>query len=245
MKKNVNNAFYDELHQMWLNAEDHPIAVLRSENRLRNPWISRVIEKELGGQARVLDVGCGGGLLTNHLAKEGYEVSGIDLSKASLDVAEQSDPTNSAKYLCANACELPFDDGSFDVVCAMDLLEHVEHPELVISEAARVLRPRGIFFFHTFNRTLLSYLLAIKALEWFIPNAPKDIHIYNLFIKPKELQKLCQQVGMKVESMNGVRPCLTAKVVKQVLFEKRVTEDFIFEFCKSLKAGYCGYAISQ
>ncbi len=95
-KRPINNAFYDDLGNMWNTANDHPIALLRAENALRNPWIQKVLEENNYSGAKVLDIGCGGGLLTNYLARKGHEVSGIDLSTKSLDIAKEFDQTKSA-----------------------------------------------------------------------------------------------------------------------------------------------------
>ncbi|HEY4254745.1 MAG TPA: bifunctional 2-polyprenyl-6-hydroxyphenol methylase/3-demethylubiquinol 3-O-methyltransferase UbiG, partial [Chlamydiales bacterium] len=178
----INNAFYDELGSEWLNRFDHPIALLRAENRTRVPWIVNEIGERVMGPAKVLDVGCGAGLLTNQLSLEGHTVSGVDLSDSSLEVAKRTDTTQNVQYLKANAYCLPFPNETFDVVSAMDVLEHVEEPNCLIAEASRVLKPNGVFFFHTFNRNLLSYLLIIKGVEWCVKNAPKNMHVYPLFI---------------------------------------------------------------
>ncbi len=197
-KCGINNAYYDDLDEKWNSASDHPIALLRAENHLRNPWIADVIHKKNPGPSKVLDIGCGAGFLTNALARKGHFVSGIDLSVQSLAIAKKGDSTESVEYKCASAYKLPFDDMSFDAVCAMDLLEHVENPTLVIEEASRVLKKNGLFFFHTFNRNLLSYLIVIKGLDWCFSNAPKNIHVYPLFIKPEEMRDICSQKGLTV-----------------------------------------------
>ncbi len=239
--KVINNAFYEELNEDWYTAYDHPIALLRAENAVRNPWILEEIGKRCGLNARVLDIGCGGGLLTNTLAKEGHVVTGIDLSETSLEIAKAHDQLNQVTYLKADAYHLPFKEESFDAVCAMDVLEHVEHPERVIAEASRVLKPNGIFFFHTFNRNLLSYLFIIKGVEWCVKNTPKNMHVYSLFIKPKQLRLFCESSDFHVEKFVGLRPCLTRSFFQMVL-QRRVPPNFSFCFSKSLSTGYCGIA---
>ena len=159
MEERINNDFYEELGDGWYTATDHPIALLRAENKVRVPWIL----SEIGPRKTVLDIGCGAGILTNALAEKGHTVHGIDLSERSLQVAKTRDATQSVVYKQASGYSLPYPAQTFDVVCAMDLLEHVEEPQKIIAEASRVLKPNGLFFFHTFNRNLLSYLLIIKA----------------------------------------------------------------------------------
>ncbi len=237
-RKTINNDFYEELGDQWYTAFDHPIALLRAENAVRIPWIL----KEIGKNKTVLDVGCGGGLLTNALAKEGHTVFGIDLSSTSLEMAKQHDETKRVSYTTANAYSLPYPDKSFDVVCAMDVLEHVDHPSKLISEASRVLKPGGLFFFHTFNRNLLSYLLVIKGVEWCVPNVPKNMHVYHLFIKPDELAKMCLENELQIKKMDGFRPQIFSWAAIQMLFTRKISPKFSFCFSKNLSSGYCGYA---
>src|SRR4051812_32132541 len=160
----VNNELYHALGDRWYRAQDDPVALLRAESRLRNPWVAQEIEHTFGdARCRVLDIGCGGGFLSNYLGQLGHEVTGLDVSLDALRVASAHDHSGAVHYMRGEALELPFADSSFDVVCAMDFLEHVEDPERAIAEAARVLKPSGMFFFHTFNRNLLSWLVIIKG----------------------------------------------------------------------------------
>lgn len=238
----INNDFYEDLNSLWYKGgEDHPIALLRAENRVRSPWVAKMIEKKGKPSSKILDVGCGAGLLSNFLALLGHRVEGIDLSSKSLKVAKERDVTKSVNYRIGNAMEMPFDDASFDVVCAMDLLEHVDEPAKVIAESARILKPGGLFFFHTFNRNLLSRLMIIKAVEWFIPKTPKNMHVYDLFIKPQELENMCQKSGFIKPQFVGLRPDLLSKGVWRMVLKQRVESDFTFKFCKSLSTGYCGF----
>ncbi len=238
----INNSFYEALGDKWYTASDHPIALLRAENTLRAPWVIEEVKKQLGAHAKCLDMGCGGGFLSNALAASGFDVTGIDLCKVSLDVARKYDQTRSVKYLEGNACHLPFEDGSFDVVLAMDILEHVDTPLQLIKEAARVLKPNGLFFFHTFNRNFLSYLVAIKGMEWFVENTPKNIHVYPLFIKPCELKSMCKEEGLDVMKLMGFSPKVCSLAFWKMLYRGKVPSDFSFHFTKSLATGYCGYA---
>lgn len=238
----INNAFYDDLDQMWLESTDHPIALLRAENALRNPWIQQTIVKTFNYPAKVLDIGCGGGYLTNYLARKGHIVSGVDLSEKSLAIAKKYDETKSVDYRRASAYELPFGEETFDAVSAMDLLEHVENPAQVVKEASRVLKKGGLFFFHTFNRNFLSYFMIIKGVEWCFANAPKNMHVYPLFIKPEEIKDICENHALNVEEIKGVRPDFSQKAFWKLVLTKRVSEDFRFVFTNSLKTGYSGYA---
>lgn len=239
-EKSINNEFYDTLNAQWLTAEDHPIALLRAENKIRNPWILKTIEDEKKGSLSILDIGCGAGFLSNYLAEKGHFVTGIDLSEKSLEIAKKK--KTGATYILANALSLPFQDASFDVISAMDLLEHVENPSKVIEEASRVLKPNGLFFFHTFNRNLLSYLLIIKGVDWFVKNAPKDMHVYSLFIKPEELKSMMQKQELSLGSIQGLVPDPFSKGFWRMLSQKVVKDDFRFKFAKNLQTGYIGWA---
>ena len=240
--KTINNQFYDDLKEEWYYREDHPIALLRQENKIRNPWILSVLENYFPGQKlKVLDIGCGGGFLTHELAKK-HHVFGVDLSTESLKIAKAFDVTQSINYQKQDAMQLEFEDKQFDAVFAMDLLEHVPHPEKVIQEAKRVLKKGGLFFFHTFNRNWLSYLLIIKGVELFVPHAPKEMHVYSLFIKPKELKEMLKNNNFQIEDLKGFGPKILSYGIVDLLWQKKVTSRFQFQFSSSCLTGYIGFA---
>lgn len=244
-RKQINNAFYETLQDKWFWETAHPIALLRAENAIRNPWILETIQRRFSGPCKVLDVGCGAGFLTHPLSLAGHAVTGVDLSPSTLQAARSSDSTDRVEYLEAAAESLPFENETFDVVCAMDLLEHVERPQKVIQEASRVLKSSGLFFFHTFNRTFWSWLLVIKGVEWGVKNTPPNMHVYRLFITPKELQQICQSSHLEVSLLRGLRPIFTPSHLAHFLFKGAVPEDFSFAFTPSLKTGYLGFATKQ
>jgi len=235
----INNEFYNQLN--WLRS-DHPVGLLRAENAIRTPWVANEIRTRFGNAAAVLDIGCGAGFLTNPLAKHGHKVTGIDLSASSLEAARQNDVTQSVNYIQADAYDLPFKKAEFDIVCAMDVLEHVEAPDRLVAEASRVLRPGGLFFFHTFNRNWLTYLVVIKGVEWCVKNAPKNMHVYPLFIKPHELEKSCRNCSLKVVDLRGLAPNPFTKAFWRMLWQREVPADFQFRFTRSCSTGYCGIA---
>lgn len=241
----INNDYYHELGEKWYRSHDDPIALLRAEAQLRNPWIIRRIHEFFSykaGQIRVLDVGCGAGFLSNKLAEENFDVTAVDLSASSLEVARQRDHTRKVKYLQADAYSLPFENDTFDVVTSTDFLEHVSEPKKVLSEVARVLQPSGFFFFHTFNKNWLSRLMVIKSLEWFIKNTPEHLHVYDLFIKPKDLRTWLENENMRVIEMHGVRPRLLQMPVLKLLFSGEVDPRFKFKWSSSMAVSYLGVA---
>jgi 2-polyprenyl-6-hydroxyphenyl methylase / 3-demethylubiquinone-9 3-methyltransferase len=240
----VNNEIYHELGERWYKAKDDPIALLRAESRARNGWIAEQLESHFPkATARVLDVGCGAGFLANDLARRGFQISGLDASENSLAVARKYDATGTVQYQAGDAYHLPYADGSFEAVCAMDFLEHIEEPEKVIAEIARVLTPHGLFFFHTFNRNFLAWLIVIKGVEWVVKNTPKDLHILKLFIKPAELKAMCEASGLRVEALHGFMPKITRRAFWRLIVTGVVDDDFEFQFSKSTLTGYAGFAV--
>ena len=129
----------------------------------------------------------------------------------------------------------------FDVVTCMDFLEHVSQPEVVLKEIARVLKPGGTFFFHTFNRNWLAWLVVIKGVEWFVKNTPKHLHILEMFIKPSELMKMMKPLGFKLRDLRGLRPQLNYSFLK-MLFYGKVDDDFKFIWTRSTWMSYTGWA---
>jgi 2-polyprenyl-6-hydroxyphenyl methylase/3-demethylubiquinone-9 3-methyltransferase len=238
----VNNDIYAKLGDRWYEADDDPVALLRAEAALRNPWVAEQIAENLGpSPCSVLDIGCGGGFLANYLAGVGHRVTGLDADSSSLAVAADHDKTATVAYACADARSLPYADGSFQVVCAMDFLEHIDEPEQVIAEAARVLAPGGLFFFHTFNRNWLAWLVVIKGVEWFVKNTPVDMHVLRLFLKPDEVTAMCRSHGLTPITVVGSRPKLGAPFWT-MLRTRVVPRDFAFTFTRGTRLGYSGYA---
>lgn len=237
----VNNRIYAELNERWYDAHDDPVALLRAEARHRNPWIAEQIHARLGPDRAVLDLGCGAGFLANDLALHRHRVVGLDTSPESLAIAAAHDATHRVRYELGDARALPYRDASFDVVCAMDFLEHVEQPERVVAEAARVLVPGGLFFFHTFDRSAWSWLVVIKGVEWFVRNTPRDLHVLRLFIRPAELAAMCRAHGLAMAELHGSRPRLRFPLIRMLLTGV-VGDDVEFQFTRSLRLGYAGFA---
>lgn len=244
--RGVNNAFYDSLGERWYEAYDDPVALLRAEGRLKNPWVlERIAAAFPGRSCRVLDVGCGAGFLGNALSLAGHRAEGVDLSRGSLEVARGRDATGRSLWRVADAYRLPYRDGAFDAAAALDFLEHVDRPGDVIAEAARVLKPGGLFFFHTFNRSLLSWLVVIKGLEWFVRNTPERMHVLPLFIKPREMEAHCRRAGLAPAEWTGMRPRPETRAFWKMLRTGRVPADFEFRFTPSLAIAYLGVAVKS
>ncbi len=177
---------------------------LHDINPLRLAFIERYVS--LAGQ-RIVDVGCGGGILTEGLARQGAEALGIDLSADLIDVADLHalESGVNAQYQKISAEALAKQQpGSFDHVTCMEMLEHVPDPGSIISACASLVKPGGMVFFSTLNRKRKAYALAIVAAEHVLRMLPKGTHDYKKFIKPSELSQSARSVGLELQGMVGI-----------------------------------------
>ena len=208
---NANNvdpaelAKFSELaHRWWdVNSEFRP---LHQINPLRLDWIQTLAA--LKGK-QVLDVGCGGGILSDAMARVGAHVTGIDLATKSLKVAqlhalETQTPNVSYREVSAEAlaAEKP---ASFDVVTCMEMLEHVPVPASVVQACATLVKPGGWVFFSTLNRNPQSFLFAIVGAEYVLNLLPKGTHEYAKFIRPSELASFCRDAGLQTQASRGLQ----------------------------------------
>jgi 2-polyprenyl-6-hydroxyphenyl methylase/3-demethylubiquinone-9 3-methyltransferase len=173
-----------------------------------NPLRIRFIQDyaEIQGK-RIVDVGCGGGILTEGLAKLGADALGIDLSEDLIDIADlhglESGVKASYKKISAEALAEQEPEG-FDHVTCMEMLEHVPDPGSIIAACAKMVKPGGMVFFSTLNRVPKAYLLAIVAAEHVLKMVPKGTHEYKTFIKPSELSQTARQAGLELQGMVGI-----------------------------------------
>ena len=158
-----------------------------------NPLRMSFIEKHTGlANKKVLDVGCGGGILTEALAKAGADATGIDLAEAPLEVAKQHAKQQgfNIDYRYESVAELSKKHaGEFDVIACLEMLEHVPDPAAIIKECVKLLKPNGHIFFSTINRNLKAYLFAILGAEYILRIMPKGTHSYDKLIRPAELEQ--------------------------------------------------------
>jgi 2-polyprenyl-6-hydroxyphenyl methylase/3-demethylubiquinone-9 3-methyltransferase len=197
-------AKFSELAHRWWDPESE-FRPLHQINPLRLDWIQSL--NPLSGQ-RVLDVGCGGGILSDAMARAGAQVTGIDLATKALKVAqlhalEAQTPNVNYREISAEALaqEAP---GSFDTVTCMEMLEHVPNPASVVRACASLVKPGGWVFFSTLNRNPKSFLLAIVGAEYVLNMLPKGTHEYAKFIRPSELAGDCRQSGLEVKESRGM-----------------------------------------
>ena len=177
---------------------------LHEINPLRLEWIDR--HAQLAGKD-VIDVGCGGGILAEAMARRGARVTGIDLSDKALRVAELHlhESKLDIAYQKAMAEEFAAQHpGAFDVVTCMELLEHVPQPESMVAACTRLARPGGQVFFSTINRNPKAYLFAVIGAEYVLNLLPKGTHDYLRFIKPSELSRWSRAAGLRPEELIGM-----------------------------------------
>ena len=175
-----------------------------------NPPRLRYIEQCSGGLTgkQVLDVGCGGGILTEALAAKGADAIGIDLADASLEVARLHGLESGivAQYRNVPAEQLAHEQPeSFDVVCCLEMLEHVPQPAQTIAACAQLARPGGTVVFSTINRNPKAYALTILGAEYVMNLIPRGTHDYAKFIRPSELAQWARNAGLEVAGIKGLR----------------------------------------
>lgn len=195
--------FSDLAHRWWdKTSEFRP---LHEINPLRLNWIDSLAS--LSG-ARVLDVGCGGGILSDAMARKGADVLGIDLATKSLRVAqlhalEAQTPRVAYREVSVEALALE-QPGAYDTVTCMEMLEHVPDPASVVAACAQLVRPGGWVFFSTLNRNAKAFALAIVGAEYVLGMLPRGTHEYARFIRPSELATACRGAGLELVQLRGL-----------------------------------------
>jgi len=194
--------FNDLAHRWWdPNSEFKP---LHDINPLRLDHIDARVG--LNGK-QALDVGCGGGILSESMASRGARVTGIDLGEKPLGVARLHllESGLSVDYRAIAAEDLAIEaPGTFDVVTCMEMLEHVPHPATTVAACAALVRPGGNLFFSTLNRNPKSFLFAIIGAEYVLKLLPRGTHDYAKFITPAELARMCRQAGLDPADVTGM-----------------------------------------
>jgi 2-polyprenyl-6-hydroxyphenyl methylase/3-demethylubiquinone-9 3-methyltransferase len=194
--------FSDLAHRWWdPTSEFRP---LHEINPLRLEWINARAPLR---DKTVLDIGCGGGILSESMAKKGAKVTGIDLSEKALKVADlHSLETGIAvRYEMIAAEELAErEPGHYDVVTCMEMLEHVPDPAAIVLACAKLVKPGGHVFFSTLNRNPKSYLFAVIGAEYLLRMLPRGTHDYTKFITPAELAQFIRNAGLNVDALKGM-----------------------------------------
>ena len=196
--------FSDLAHRWW--DKESEFRPLHQINPLRLAWIENIVP--IKGK-RILDVGCGGGILADAMARSGAEVLGIDLSVKALRVAQLhalEAQTQGVEYREISAEALADEQpGSFDVVTCMEMLEHVPDPLLVVKACEALVKPGGLVFFSTINRNAKAYLFAIVGAEYVLNLLPRGTHDYAKLIKPSELAGYCRTSNLDLLHTKGLQ----------------------------------------
>jgi 2-polyprenyl-6-hydroxyphenyl methylase / 3-demethylubiquinone-9 3-methyltransferase len=228
----TDNVHPQEIHKFGSMAErwwdeQGEFKTLHDINPLRLEFIQRYAALE--GQ-RYVDVGCGGGILTEALARHGADATGIDLSEDLIDVADLHGLESgiSVHYQKISAEELASQQPeSFDHVTCMEMLEHVPNPGSIINACATLVKPGGMVFFSTLNRKPKAYVLAIVAAEHLLKMLPKGTHDYKTFIKPSELCQSARTCGLALQGMVGIE---YNPFTKQFSLSKDIDVNYIAAF---------------
>lgn len=196
-------AKFSELAHRWWDPQSE-FRPLHEINPLRLNWIDQ--HATLTGK-KVLDVGCGGGILTESMATRGAHVTGIDLSEKALSVARlhllESGLQVDYQLISAEALAKEY-EASFDIVTCMEMLEHVPSPASIIQACSQMVKPGGHVFFSTLNRNPKSYLLAVLGAEYVLNMLPRGTHDYEKFIKPSEISNFLRSSELELQEMVGM-----------------------------------------
>lgn len=254
----INNEIYSKEAGGWWD-ENHFLHLLKTGvNPARFGYFSEILVGQLRrdpAEVSLLDVGCGGGILSEEFARLGCHVTGIDPSMASLETAQRHAEQQHLEiaYQAAPGEALPFEAASFDVVICCDVLEHVDDLKKVLSEAARVLKPAGILFYDTINRTEVSRRENIFAAQDFPLTRffPPDTHVWEKFITPEELLELFQEAGLGSQEMVGLHSALPDLQVAGLLIRRKLGlinyselgKRLRFQVGGNLEASYLGWAV--
>jgi len=212
----MNQSEVDKFSKMaadWWNPEG-VCKPLHSMNKVRVPFVrDRLVPNNNTAQPlkglQILDVGCGGGILSEPLARLGASVTGVDACKENIDIAKfhstKDENTKTINYICSTVEEFAeTSELKFDAIVASEIIEHVDNPQLFINTNTSLLKEGGHLFITTLNRTTRSWLLAIVGAEYVLGMLPKGTHDWDKFLKPEEIQEMCEIAGLGTRMVNGL-----------------------------------------
>lgn len=252
----ADNEIYNQPGDIWWNERQPLNAIRTSLNPVRLRYFASVFSArgvEPAGKV-IIDVGCGGGLMAEEIARLGAAVIGIDPSAASIATARAHAVGSGLDidYRVGSGERLPAEDGCADVVYCVDVLEHVADLDAVIGETARILKPGGLYLFDTINRTRLSKLAAIKLAQDWAATAwlPPDLHDWDQFITPAEIGDSLARHGLDQHDLTGMAPAISPlallRLLRQVKKGRISYADFgrraAFTLTGDLRASYLGHA---
>lgn len=181
--------------------QEGPLKTLHDINPARMNFIRQYMDLK---NKCILDVGCGGGILSEALANAGAMVTAIDAESSAIEAARQHVITSKLNIEYHHGAIETFEAPLFDGITCLEMLEHVAEPSLVIQHCARLLKPGGFLFLSTINRTLKAYATAILGAEYILSLLPRQTHDYKKFIRPSELAAMCRHAGFDVQDIQGM-----------------------------------------
>lgn len=256
----IDNTVYQTKGHLWWDENENAASLRFFINPIRFAYFQEILAarpRDGGRPCTVLDVGCGGGFLSEEFAKAGFAVTGIDPAEESVACARAHATASGLKIEYRTGCgeNIPAGDAQFDIVLCCDVLEHVDAIAPVLCEIARVLKPGGLFFYDTINRTVASYLLAIKVLQewrWTAQHEPRT-HVWDKFIRPAELSAAMAQVGLICQENQGFSASgnpfshlvnLRRRVKGAITF-RELGRRLAMRRSRNITVSYMGYAIKE
>ncbi|MBV9575898.1 MAG: bifunctional 2-polyprenyl-6-hydroxyphenol methylase/3-demethylubiquinol 3-O-methyltransferase UbiG, partial [Gammaproteobacteria bacterium] len=205
-----------------------PQGELKTLHQINPLRLNYLLEKVNLANKKVMDVGCGGGILAESMALQGAEVTGIDLNKAGIDVAKlhQLESGTTVDYLCTAVEDIAAKRPEhYDVVTCLEMLEHVPNPVSIVEACAKLVKPGGHLFFSTLNRNLKSYLFAILGAEYLLKLLPKNTHDYGKFIRPAELNAWARKSSLLPKEIKGIA---YHPITKQFKLTNDISVNYLF-----------------
>lgn len=258
--KIIDNNYDSIAHLWWSDDEGTTASIQYLINPVRFNYFNKILEFNYKAEFQnrnALDVGCGGGFLSEELSKIGLNVTGVDPSKKSIRIAQEHAMKSGLdiKYLESYGEKLPFDDEVFDMVFCCDVLEHVNNIHEVISEISRVLKKDGLFFFDTVNRTLISRIVIIYFMQKckFTSFVRTNTHVWDMFIKPDELKSILSGNSIIINDLKGMTPNHMGfsfiknlyKASRKKISYKELAKRMNFIESDHLEGSYMGYGIKK
>jgi 2-polyprenyl-6-hydroxyphenyl methylase/3-demethylubiquinone-9 3-methyltransferase len=241
----IDNDYYSSIGDSWWDTGG-PLRLLHDMNPTRVSYFDRTLRARfpgrLPGDLRIVDVGCGGGLVSEALATLGYQVVGIDLSDGAVRAARRhAELTDvSVEYRTGSAYQLSVPDAGVDAVVVSDVLEHLHDLPTAVAEFARVLPPGGVLLFDTINRTIASYLVTVLLAERVLRFIRPGTHNWSMFIKPDELRNLLANNDLTLAEVRGIAPLLGPGGLVRAVRGGRLGD---FTLRDSVRDSYIGHAV--
>ncbi len=205
-----------------------PAGELKTLHQLNPIRLNYIQQKTTLADKKVIDIGCGGGILSESLAQAGAIVTGLDLNKSLIETAKlhQLQSGTQVEYLYQSAEALAaMRPAHYDIVTCFEMLEHVPDPAAIVAACATLVKPQGLLFFSTLNRNLKSYLFAILGAEYILKLLPKNTHDYAKFIRPSELDQWIRQAQLQAQEMKGIA---YSPITKQFTLSDDISVNYIF-----------------